>query len=689
MPMPEFSTQRIARLQPTNLVAQPVVAIHDYRPEIDGLRAVAVLAVIAHHFRQELLPGGFLGVDMFFVISGYVITASMLHRWQIESAGSLLDFFARRVKRLLPALVVCVLATALIGVTFISPQHPELRSSLTAGIASLFGVSNIYFFNEARDYFGTAIAHNLFTHTWSLGVEEQFYLLLPALFWVLGGSAQLMRGPRATALLLLMTVLSLAAFLTISPGFGGAYFLMPLRLWELSLGCLVALRFPSTCASLRDDKLTHWLTWAALGGIGLALGAPADLRFLTTPLVVFATAALIVSIRPCHPMFRALTTRPILLIGLMSYSLYLWHWSVLSISRWTWGVTLATAPWQIFAILLLGSASYFWLEAPLRRARWSKQPLTTIAMGLSATIASAGLLLSLNGKLGAALYTGMTQQMIAKGVKTLAHDKWDGDRLMWSPENCVLKSNSDVGKNLSEEGCTIAGRSMDTPRRLLVIGNSSSAAEFEMFAAVPESGLGDVILTSAWGASPVSEVPNNSAWSAANTYYWQYVIPRLMARLSAGDLVVIATDIQQMLPERLTDDDKSRLRLLKDGLWRLSRDLKARGISIVFQALMPFIREARCSPDMAMTQWFHFGQAPNCRLYSREYSLTRRQPIMGLLAELTLENWNFHILDLFPTFCPGETCGLFDGNKVPLYREIFSTRVSKQTTWRDRLCLLS
>jgi peptidoglycan/LPS O-acetylase OafA/YrhL len=140
----------------------------NYRPEIDGLRAVAVLAVIAHHFWHDVLPGGYLGVDMFFVISGYVITASIYNHSHTSIKDLFLRFYCRRVKRLAPALVTCVLITALLGVMFIAPGTSELRHSLDAGALSLFGLSNIYFYYAAQDYFGASTALNLYTHTWSL-----------------------------------------------------------------------------------------------------------------------------------------------------------------------------------------------------------------------------------------------------------------------------------------------------------------------------------------------------------------------------------------------------------------------------------------------------------------------------------------------------------------------------------------
>ncbi len=127
---------------------------YDYRPDVDGLRAVAVCAVIANHFSNDLLPSGFLGVDMFFVISGYVITASLTKHPYNSIRDLFLGFYARRIKRLLPALVICVLVTCFLGSLFINSQISDYSRSIKTGFFALFGLSNIYLYKEATDYFG-------------------------------------------------------------------------------------------------------------------------------------------------------------------------------------------------------------------------------------------------------------------------------------------------------------------------------------------------------------------------------------------------------------------------------------------------------------------------------------------------------------------------------------------------------
>ena len=203
-----------------------------YRPEIDGLRAFAVVAVIINHFNKEILPNGYLGVDIFFVISGFVITSSLYQRPTKNFKDFISGFYERRIKRLVPALSVFVLLTS-ITICFFN-QRPEL--SLKTGLTSLFGVSNLYLLRQSTDYFAQSTELNIFTHTWSLGVEEQFYILFPFLIWFSGFARQTKNGALNLFLIIgALSIASLIGFLYLYPfNQPEAYFLMPTRFWEMS-----------------------------------------------------------------------------------------------------------------------------------------------------------------------------------------------------------------------------------------------------------------------------------------------------------------------------------------------------------------------------------------------------------------------------------------------------------------------
>ena len=208
-----------------------------YRPEIDGLRAFAVVTVIINHFNKNILPGGYLGVDIFFVISGFVITSSLYQRPSQNFKDFISGFYARRIKRLVPALSFFVLITSIAICLF--QENPY--QSLWTGLTSLFGLSNLYLLDKTTDYFAQSTQLNVFTHTWSLGVEEQFYILFPLLIWFSGFSRQSKNGTRNLFLIVgTLSIASLIGFIYLYPtNQPAAYFLMPTRFWEMASGCLL------------------------------------------------------------------------------------------------------------------------------------------------------------------------------------------------------------------------------------------------------------------------------------------------------------------------------------------------------------------------------------------------------------------------------------------------------------------
>ncbi len=361
-----------------------------YRPEIDGLRALAVLAVILNHVNHAWLPSGYLGVDIFFVISGFVITASLLTHTHESASDFLLGFYSRRVKRILPALVVFVLIAGG-AIAFFSPGGPSLRT----GLAALFGLSNVYLFHESTNYFAQATDLNMFTHTWSLGVEEQFYFVYPLLVWFSGVPRRLDASrPRLFWIIIIASAVSLLLWLVLNRiNQPAAYFLMPARFWEMGAGCLVCLGLPR----LQDLPLVR------LQGVGLAVvTAMAAVFFLPESAIVLATIAMIVLtgiflvvVRQGGFTYALFSQSQVVFVGLISYSLYLWHWGVLCLSRWTIGLQAWLLPFLFVFMMFLAILSYQCIETPLRKAIWSPRRAITIGLGILGTGVSAVLLLIL------------------------------------------------------------------------------------------------------------------------------------------------------------------------------------------------------------------------------------------------------------------------------------------------------
>ena len=364
--------------------ANPEGLSNKYRPEIDGLRAFAVVAVIINHFNRDLLPSGYLGVDIFFVISGYVITSSLAGRESKNLLDFLTGFYVRRIKRLVPALVVFVLITSILICLF----NPDPTPALRTGITSLFGLSNLYLLKQSTDYFAQSSELNPFMHTWSLGVEEQFYLLFPFLIWFSGFGRQTEKGARnlfiwVGALTIASMMLFIYSYHTNQPA---AYFLMPSRFWEMAAGCLIFIGFQKRARV--EKALEQVPPFLIVAAIVMVMFLPASAAVPSTIGIVALSAILIACLKQGTGAYKFFTLEKVVFVGLISYSLYLWHWTVLAISRWTIGIHWWSVPFQALAILVLATSSYELVEKRFRQAI-GKRRIIVIAAGALAVSATS------------------------------------------------------------------------------------------------------------------------------------------------------------------------------------------------------------------------------------------------------------------------------------------------------------
>ncbi|MEX2359689.1 MAG: acyltransferase family protein [Gammaproteobacteria bacterium] len=344
-----------------------------YRPDIDGLRAVAVILVVLYHAGAPGFSGGFVGVDVFFVISGYLITR-ILQDEMGHGAFSLSGFYARRARRLLPALIVVLGCTLLLGAFTALPSDFERMAK--AAIATLLFVSNIFFWTEAG-YFSPAAESSYLLHTWSLGVEEQFYILYPLFFGLFFRRARQFLVPALTG----VALVSLATSVVGSHIFPGAsFYLAPTRAWELLAGGLLAL---SPAHGRELSAAASAAGWAGLAMIFTAAGlytSTAVFPGIAAALPVLGAVLVIASGNaPESPVRRLLALRPLVYIGLASYSLYLWHRPVLFFFRDYFDDNLVGA--AIVGVLIsfvLSAASLHLVERPFRSGPMPRSKLRAL-----------------------------------------------------------------------------------------------------------------------------------------------------------------------------------------------------------------------------------------------------------------------------------------------------------------------
>ncbi len=375
-----------------------------YRPDIDGLRAVAVLLVIAYHMGRGV-HGGYVGVDVFFVISGYLISAVVMADF---AAGrfSILGFYDRRIRRIFPAMLVMMAATTVFAWHYFIPS--ELAAYGRSQIAALFSVSNILFWKQAGYFDGPSILKPLL-HTWSLGVEEQFYIVFPLLIVLVRRLLPRQMKPVLCGLALI----SLAgAQIELGHDPSAAFYLAPLRAWELLLGTILSQGYlPSIRGAVARNMA---------GAAGLLAILYAGHYFTErTPfpgvraLLPCLGAALIIAAGETGKSLAGaiLGWRPVVFVGLISYSLYLWHWPLLVFQRTgnllvtqlglvaDQQLTAKTDVVFLCALFVVATLSWALVEQPFRKGRFrpSRRRLWQISGWSVAAMLAASLALSLSG----------------------------------------------------------------------------------------------------------------------------------------------------------------------------------------------------------------------------------------------------------------------------------------------------
>ncbi len=366
-----------------------------YRADIDGLRAIAVLLVIAYHIGLPGITGGFVGVDIFFVISGFLISGILL-REQATGTFSIIRFYERRVRRILPALIGVLVFVFVAGYFALLPSEmKELGQSI---LAATFSAANIFFWKSSSYFQAPALSKPLL-HTWSLAVEEQFYVVFPILLLLLH------RLPRRY-LKLAILLMTLASFVVSAIGAyhhpGSTFYLPHTRAWELLLGTILALDIVPLPRSTVSRNLT------ALVGLALILIA----ALVLTPKTPFPGAA---ALLPClgaalliaagatgsSAIGRLLSTPPFVFVGLISYSLYLWHWPLLLVNKFEYFRQIHLAkPWLFLVMLGVATLSWRFIEQPFRSGALKlprKQLFAAAAIAVAFVSAFSGWAVASNG----------------------------------------------------------------------------------------------------------------------------------------------------------------------------------------------------------------------------------------------------------------------------------------------------
>lgn len=650
-------------------------ATHAKRDDIQGLRAVAVLIVVAYHAGMPFVPGGFVGVDLFFVLSGFLITQLLLREIAATGTIDLREFWARRARRILPVSAL-VLATTMLAVrAFMSPLE---RGAIGTDVlwSALFS-GNWRFAQQQTDYLASDRDPSPVLHYWSLGVEEQFYLVWPLLLIALAGVWRI-SGRRTTGRALIFggafTVVILASLAycirTTAANQPYAFFGTPSRAWQLAAGALTALAVP---AILRWRPRTR----AVLGAMGLVLfglcvlvldeSGSAGLAYPSWLAVAPTLAGVLLIVSGTGPysrLNRLLAVRPLTYVGDISFSLYLWHWPVLVIGMAALDArTPEVRVTLVVLALALSVASHHLVENPLRRARvLVRRPALSLAVG-------AALVVAVLPVAAYASQTGSIDRVVVDPVRTPGGEQPAPVPEKVTPalehaaadEGPYKKLGCHVGFDQttipSWDACTFAHR--DADQQVMVLGDSISGA---IAPAVIKAGEERGWAVTMWAKSrcPMAEVtkfdPDLGGTYEECDVFREAALQAIEQR--RPDVVVLA--MSRLTTEFLTVDGKQvggprAVALATKGLERTVERLRAAGIGVVLSD------SPNRAPFFPTTCLAEKRDARSCVFHENGKTSIMAATAQAMGDRVTLVKAN-------ATVCPDGTCQPVVGNVV-VYRD--------------------
>ena len=664
-----------------------------YRGDIEGLRAVAVLLVVAFHAGVPFVPGGFVGVDVFFVLSGFLITGLLVDEVQRSGTISLTAFYARRIRRLMPLSALVLVVTAAASFVLVSVVN---RASVGQDIASAaLGTANWHFALESTQYMSDT-AKSPVLHYWSLAVEEQFYLIWPLLLLLVVGRSGLALRRWDVArrrLIVALTAIGATSF-AVSWWVGGdgsfAYFGLHTRAWELAVGAGVALARPLLGRLGRR-------TAVALGYLGLAMiaasavlmdsstpfpGTAAAVPVVGTALLVMSGARMYIAAVP-----RMLCAAPLGFLGRISYSWYLWHWPCLVLATSRWGVpdgvgadgsTVTRLPWGLTVVvvgvsLLLAVGSHYAVEQPVRGNGWLKvSRVRTMAVGAGLVAACLVAVATLQ------LPPGERAQTVATGTGLVVAEK-SATSAAAAPRRPMTASQarSDLPPDpntcytgyILEQAPSAATCRYGVPagkRTIALVGDSHAAQWLPAFAnAAVRNGW--TLYYFAKSECAFADVPVSSSKSAGGRYAscdsWRHSVQERLGALPELDAVYIGrwTNYQSTT---LGTDGKELTGAAQQAAWRtgMARTVKALPavphVVVLADTPHPGIDVPTCVSE-------HTKSPQRCAFPRAGHSGTDAP----MRSAEKAAGPRVSSLDLTDLVCPGRTCQVVTQDGVVIYRD--------------------
>ena len=649
-----------------------MTAAKDFQPEIQGLRAIAVVAVLIFHIWPIVLPGGYVGVDVFLVISGYLITGLLLREAERSGRISIANFYTRRIRRLLPAAVFVIASSCAFVLVLPKVQWAETAKE---ALASTLYVQNWWLASQAVDYLAEDAAPGLLRHYWSLSVEEQYYIFWPLMYWLVAMCwRSAYKHPRKAfagiALAAFVFSLVYSVWLT-KHNQALAYFSTGTRAWELALGSALAVGWPRVKTLAPGVRLIMgWLGVAAIAtacwGFSVATAFPGYAALLPT-----LGAALVIAAGNSPRSWAAsrfLSLKQMTYIGDISYSLYLWHWPVL--------IAIASLPYpgkpkwhhgllMVAVSLLLAHLSKQWVEDPFRYGQWRRWRVNNSPVLIMATsVAVVGLIActiiyAQHGDASSALPT-VTRDLLERPydprrptVPSATKARSD------NPEVYALKCHVDQ-RNSEPNHCSFGP---PTAQRVIVLVGDSHAAQWlptlqEVFRDKPDWRIVTFTKSAcAFNASKVTISDDGTPYESCSE--WNERVLTELAKLRPEIVVIGASATSYRVPGAV--DRTATLKALSDGLLIRWKQLLQIGAKVVVLRDTP-----RMGRDIPECMSASRATVEGCSVPLAE--ALRPDPIVMAVEHAPADWKNLAFLDFTDQICEGDVCKPIKG-QVLIWRD--------------------
>ncbi len=627
-----------------------------YIAGIDSLRAFAVLSVMIFHLNASFLSGGFSGVDVFFVISGYVVSSSLYRAYNSNFFQLTLEFYARRILRILPPLIIMLVVFSVLSTLFIPSSWLSDTNSETA-LAAFFGYSNFALIWFTDGYFSPRVEFNPFLHTWSLGVEEQFYIFFPLMFFIW---IKYKNKPRVSFLanwfLASLFVFSLIYAWYETPLHPDrAFYLLPSRFWELAAGALLfklhlQKRFLADCDFKSNLYIIIGTVLMISGFIFSDKGSfPFPWALLSVSGTLFLIAGVARAAQNKPNLQKLFENRKLVYIGKISYSLYLWHWPVYSLFRWTVGLeSLLQMFSAVIITVLLAMASYHFIETPIKRNKFihSKSYWTIIIGGILIVLA--------------AYYLSKTI-FASQSSLSLSVTK---ENEIWYPHRYAAPVDLINNEKLKD-------------KKLFVVGDSHAGAYSTMLGLLSYE-YGIEIHPLSTGGCPIANlIVSGIAISEACSQNMNSMLNQIEKLAAPGDTVLLASlrmnrladqwkifELLDPISRQLIPSAVHNRKLALDETKDILKRLREKSLNIIIDAPKPVFK----SPAFRCSDWFNVSN-PICKdglTINRDFLIEYRQPVVDSLTILSKEFPELIVWDPFVILCPTQMCSAMDKNK-PLF----------------------